>query len=93
LPDDIDDEQKYIAIPHKRDLDLGKPLALDFARECLPDDFDEVRYTFSRKGAYRKFRALLIRRNALDRWYEFESKATERALRNWCDLNSIRLVD
>jgi hypothetical protein len=93
LPDDIDDEQKYIAIPHKRELDLGKPLALDFARECLPDDFDEVRYIFSRKGAYRKFRALLIRRNALDRWYEFESKATERALRNWCDLNSIRLVD
>lgn len=93
LPDDIDDEQKYIAIPHKRDLDLGKPLTLDFARECLPDDFDEVRYIFSRKGAYRKFRALLIRRNALDRWYEFESKATERALRNWCGLNSIRLVD
>ena len=58
--------------PDKRELDLGKPLALDFARECLPDDFDEVRYMFSRKGAYRKFRALLIRRNVLDRWYEFE---------------------
>lgn len=93
LPDDIDDEQKYIAIPDKRELDLGKPLVLDFARECLPDDVDEVRHIFSRKGAYRKFRALLMRRNALDRWYEFESKATERALRNWCELNSIRLID
>ena len=93
LPDDVDDEEKYIAIPDKLELDLGKPLALDFAREWLPGDFDEVRYIFSRKGAYRKFRALLIRRKALDRWYEFESKATERALRDWCALNSIAVVD
>src|SRR6516225_7781872 len=41
LPDDIDDE-KYISIPDKRELDLGKPLVLDFAREFLPDDYDEV---------------------------------------------------
>jgi hypothetical protein len=32
LPDNIDDE-KYISIPDKRGLDLGKPLVLDFARE------------------------------------------------------------
>ena len=50
LPDDIGDE-KYISIPDKRELDLGKPLALDFAREFLPDDYDEVRHIFSRRGA------------------------------------------
>ena len=52
LPDDIDDE-KYISIPDKRELDLGKPLVLDFAREFLPADYDEVRHIFSRRGAYR----------------------------------------
>ena len=93
IPDDIEDEEKYIAIPGKRDLDLGKPLVMDFAREFLPNDFDEVRYMFSRSGAYKKFRALVTRRNVLDRWYEFESKATERALREWCELNSIELAD
>ena len=93
LPDDIEDDEKYIAIPDKRELDLGKPLVLDFAREFLPNDFDEVRYIFGKRGAYRKFRALLARRNAVDRWYEFESKATEQALRNWCELNSITVVD
>ena len=46
LPDDIDDE-KYISISDKRELDLGKPLVLDFAREFLPDDYDEVRHIFS----------------------------------------------
>lgn len=92
LPDDVDDEEKYIEIPDKRELGLGKPLALDFAREFLPDDLDEVRYMFSKRGAYRKFRTLLIRTNALDHWYDFESKTTERALREWCELNSIEVA-
>jgi len=93
LPDDIEDDEKYVAIPDKRELDLGKPLVLDFACEFLPDDFDEVRYIFSKRGAYKKFRALLIRTNTLERWYDFESKATERALREWCEVNSIELAE
>jgi hypothetical protein len=93
LPDDIEDDEKYLVIPDKRDFDLGKPLVLDFAREFLPEDFNEVRYIFSKRGAYQKFKALLARRNALDRWYDFESKATERALREWCELNSIAITD
>jgi len=92
LPDDVDDEEKYIDIPDKRELGLGKPLALDFAREFLADDFDEVRYMFSKKGGFRKFRALVIRRNVLQRWYDFESQATERALREWCEVNSIEVA-
>ena len=93
LPEDVDDKEKYIDIPGKRELDLGKPLALNFADEFLPDDFDDVRYMFSRSGAYRNFRALITRRRVLDRWYEFEAKATERALREWCADNLIDLAD
>lgn len=94
LPDDIEDGTKYVAIPDKRELDLGKPLVLDYVSEFLPGDFDDVREMFSRRGAYQKFRALLNRRRgALERWYEFEAKATERALREWCDANSIELAD
>ncbi len=93
LPDDVEDEEKYLTIPNKRELGLGKPLALEFARNFLPDDLDEVRYMFSRKKAYSKFRALLIRRSALKEWYEFELKATEQALREWCEVNSIKVAD
>ena len=93
LPDDIDDGEKFLPIPDKRELDLGKPLALNFARQFLPGDFDEVRQFFSRRGAYARFKDLLARRNALDRWYDFETKAEERALRTWCDLNSIEVCD
>jgi len=93
LLDDIEDDENYVAIPDKRELGLGKPLVLDFAREFLPNDFDEVRYIFSKRGAYSKFRVLLARRKAVDRWHDFEAKATERALREWCELNSIAVVD
>ena len=91
LPDDIDDSEKFLPIPDKKELDLGKPLALDFAREFLPDDFDDVRQFFSRKGAYARFKDLLDRRASLDQWYDFEAKAEERALRLWCELNSIEV--
>jgi hypothetical protein len=94
MPDDVEDDNgKYIAIPNKRHLDLGTPLVFNFAREFLPDDFDRIRYIFSKRGAYRNFRDLLARRNAIDRWHAFESEATDRALREWCELHSIAVTD
>ena len=93
LPDDIDDDEKYVQIPDKRELDLGKPLVFDFISQFLPDAIDEVQRIFSRKGAYARFKDLLVRRGTLDQWYSFESKAEESALRGWCDLNSIEIID
>jgi hypothetical protein len=93
LPDDIGDGEKFLQIPDKRGLDLGKPLALDFARQFLPGDFDDVLQFFSRRGAYARFKDLLDRKDVLDQWYDFEAKAEERALRMWCDLNSIEVSD
>jgi hypothetical protein len=92
LSDDIADE-KYISIPDKRELDLGKPLVLDFAREFLPVDYDEVRHIFNRRGAYRRYKDLLVRRGALERWYDFSNKSEERALREWCAEKGIELSE
>jgi hypothetical protein len=89
LPDDIDDDDKYVGIPHKKELGLGKPLVLDFAREFLPNDFEHVRDIFRRRGAYARFKDLLIHRSALDKWQQFEAKMEEKALRMWCEENSI----
>jgi len=91
LPDDIDDEHKYLPIPDKRELDLGKPLVLNFVSEFLPRDFDDVERMFSKRRAYANFKALLVRRKALDRWYNFEAKATEQALREWCEANELEV--
>src|SRR5207237_3531775 len=88
LPDDIDDEE-YISIPDKRELDLGKPLVLDFAREFLPDDYDEVRHIFSRRVAYCRYQDLLVRRGAREWQYDFSNTSEERALRKWCAENGM----
>jgi hypothetical protein len=93
LPDDVDDPDKFLPIPDKTELDLGKPLALDFARQFLPGDVDEVRQFFRRRGAYARFKDLLARRGALDHWCEFEASAAETALRLWCEDHSIELID
>jgi hypothetical protein len=90
LPEDLDNE-KYIEIPHKNELGLGKDLVLDFAYEYLPNEAEEVELIFRRKGAYSKFKTLLERKGVLDKWYEYESEAQEKALREWCDENEIQI--
>jgi hypothetical protein len=92
LPEDPPAD-RYLPIPDRKDLDLGRRMVLDFARQCLPDDFDEVRDIFSRRGAYARFKALLARRRAIDRWHDFSNKAEEAALRQWCADNDVPLKD
>jgi hypothetical protein len=88
LPDDIDDE-KYIEIPHKNDLGLGKPLALDFIYKHLPGESEKIETIFRRKGAYSKFKAVLEHNGVIEKWYEYESRAQENALREWCKLSEL----
>ncbi len=93
LPADIDDQDRYLEIPDKREFGLGKPLALDFARTKLPECFEQVRDIFSRRGAYGRFKDLLDRHDSLDAWYEWEREQTQQALREWCAENGVKLAD
>jgi len=91
LPADIEDSEEYIPIPHKNDLGLGKPLALQFATEFLPADAASVRDIFMRSGANARFKNLLEDRGMLQRWYEYEAKYQQESLREWCDDNGIQI--
>jgi uncharacterized protein YndB with AHSA1/START domain len=86
------DDDDLVSIPHKNDLDLGRDLVLRFAAEVLPRHYDEIDEYFHRRGAYARLKDLLIRVGMLDRWYAYEAKAEERALRNWCAENGIALI-
>jgi len=63
VPDDIDDSDKYIPVPDKRDLDLGSHLVFDFTAQYLPQHYDQVRDMFRAKGAYGRFKGLLERQD------------------------------
>ena len=93
VPDDIETSDRYLMLPDKRDLDLGRNLAISFAEEALPDEYENVVDCFHKKGAYSRFKDLLDRHDALAQWHAFEAKQTEIALREWCLRNAVQLVD
>ncbi len=90
LPEDIEDS-KYISIPHKNDLDLGKNLVMEFVSEFLPNDLDRVYSIFRRRGAYSRYKALLSEKDLLDKWHEFEDERQKAALKQWCVENDIKI--
>ena len=89
LPDDLDEEGKYLVVPSKRDLGLGKPLVLDFVADRLPGDRESVNSYFRSRGAYSKYKALLEERKILEQWYEYEQESTKQALLSWCQEHAI----
>jgi hypothetical protein len=93
VPEDLETSDRYLSVPHKTDLDLGKHLALRFAARELPGCYDQVAGFFRRKGAYARFKALLDSKGALDRWYTYEAESIEQALRAWCAENGLELSE
>jgi hypothetical protein len=49
-PDDLETSDRYLEIPHKNDLDLGRQLVFRFVEEQLPERCDRVAGIFSHRG-------------------------------------------
>jgi len=91
LPEDVDDPDKYLTIPHKNDLELGKALVIEFTSEYLPEELDRVYSIFRSRGAYSRYKDLLDEKGLLDEWYRFENERQRVALKEWCRENSIEI--
>jgi hypothetical protein len=95
--DEIGDEDldwdKWIEIPHKNDLDLGKQLVFEFVEMRMPDEYGRVEQIFGRRGAYGRFKDFLESKGLLESWHDFENQREEQALRQWCEENEIKLSD
>ena len=93
LPEDIDTSDRYLVVPHKTELGLGKNLPLRFAAQELPDSYERVASIFRSKGAYGRFKQLLADNGLLENWYKFEEEASDKALREWCAANDIQIIE
>jgi len=91
IPDDIHDVGKYVPVPDRQDLDLGNRLAFNFAAQYLAEQYDDVRNIFRRKGAYRRFKQLLDRQDALEKWYAYSEEQTTKALEYWCESEGLSI--
>jgi hypothetical protein len=93
LPDDLDDGSRYLAVPHKNDLDLGRDLVFRFVTAELPDHDERVRSYFHHRGAYSRLKELLAAAGKLEAWYAFQEEETKTALRAWCREHDIEVAD
>ena len=87
VPEDLDDDRIYLAVPDKGELELGRSLVFDFVDQHLPGSSQTVRRYFQQRGAYQRFKALLADAGQLDAWHRFEEAAKEKSLQAWCDAN------
>ncbi|MFB9122530.1 hypothetical protein E2553_38385 [Paraburkholderia dipogonis] len=92
-PADLETSDRYLAIPHRNELHLGRSLALRFIAQELPACYDKVDALFRRQGAYARFKDLLEREGVLERWYSYEADSVESALKQWCAENGLELVE
>lgn len=89
-PEDIEDE-KYLSLPHKKDLGLGRELVFDFVIKNIPGEIETVESIFSKRGAYSRYKDFLANKELLDAWYQYEEQRQEAALREWCADHKIDL--
>lgn len=91
LPEDIDDPDKYITIPHKNGLELGKALVIEFTSEYLSEELERVYSIFRSRGAYSRYKDLIDEKGLLDKWHKFEDERQKVALKKWCRENRIEI--
>ena len=90
LPEDVEQNDDYVEVPNKYDLDLGKQLVWDFVNREIPGLKDKVERIFSRRGAYSRYKAFLAELELLDAWHRFQDERTKEALLEWCESVGIR---
>jgi hypothetical protein len=78
LPGDIEDGTAYIAVPHKKDLNLGRSLVIAFAEAEAPTHLHAIESFFRQRGAHAKFKGLLERTHLLERWYQYGGRRYKR---------------
>jgi len=91
IPEDIRNNDRYLPVPNKRDLDLGNQRAFDFATRYLAQHYDDVRDMFRRRGAYRRFKDFLEQKDLLEKWYAYSDEQEAKALGEWCEAEGLLL--
>jgi hypothetical protein len=84
-PADAGNETLYWSVPHQRDLDLGRELVFRFVRARVPEQEYAVRGIFKKRGAYSRFKDVLLRCDRMDEWHEYRQREMELALRDWAE--------
>ena len=89
VPHDVLENDDYVEIPNKLDLDLGKKLVWEFVDRQIPGLKNKIQRIFSQRGAYSRYKTFLEDLELLDAWHRFENERTREALLEWCETEGI----
>lgn len=93
LPDDVDDEERYLPVPTKKELDLGRNDALAFTEQHAPQLLERAEYIFSTAGAFDRFKHLMREHDLLDAWYAYQGQRPWEELEAWAELHDLHLSE
>ncbi len=65
IPEEIDEPDSWVEVPHQNDLGLGRELVFKFVAQRLQSDYEHVQMIFRKRGAYSSYKDLLDRRGLL----------------------------
>jgi len=92
-PDDIDDNPRYVPIPTRQELDLGRELALDFMAEHRPDEVQWALDTLRRRGGWHRFKDHLEDIGLIREWFDYQERRTNEALKAWCEAQGVDVTE
>lgn len=84
---------EWIECPRNNELDLGKRLYIDFAKQYLPEQLEHVWQIFKKKGAYRRARYFFEDQGLLEQFYAYEAQRRKEAMQEWACDNGFELID
>jgi len=92
FPDDVYDEKRYLPVPAKKELGLGRDDALAFTEHHAPQLLSRAEYIFNAAGAFDRFKLLVREHGLLNAWYAYQDERLRQALAEWAGLNDLRLA-
>lgn len=92
LPDDIDDEERDLPVPSKKELGLGRNDALAFTEEHAPQLLDRAEAIFRRAGAFQSFKVLMHDAGLLPQWYAHQDARLWETLEEWVEEEGLQLA-
>ena len=93
LPADIETNPRYVPLPTRQELNLGRELALDFMAERRPDEVRWTRETLGRRGGWHRFKNHLEDIGLIRDWYDYQEQHTLQALKAWCESQGVEVVE
>jgi hypothetical protein len=91
LPVDVYEDERYIPVPTKKELGLGREMALSFSHQHAPHLLESVEHIFATAGAFGRFKHLMHEHGLLKDWYAYQEDRLSSAVQEWAEQHGLGL--